>query len=122
MHLRCVAFIGLGTMGGPMAHNLLKSGFALRVFDIEPKAMDALSSAGATPASSPSDAARGSDCVITMLPNGEDVEEAMFGAAGAAGRPGGGRPFIGHQTPAASDTRPYPSHAAQARRPTAARP
>ena len=26
--MRCVAFIGLGTMGGPMAHNLLKSGFA----------------------------------------------------------------------------------------------
>ena len=91
-------------MGGPMAHNLLKSGFALRVFDIDPKAMDALSSAGATPASSPSDAARGSDCVITMLPNGENVEEAMFGAAGAADAMARGSLLIDMSTIAPSTT------------------
>lgn len=79
-----IGFIGLGTMGAPMARNLLKAGFALRVFDIEPKAVQALVSAGATAATSAADAARGADCVITMLPNGEHVEEAAFGKGGAA--------------------------------------
>ena len=53
-----IGFIGLGTMGAPMARNLLKAGFALRVFDIEPKAVQALVSAGATAATSAADAAR----------------------------------------------------------------
>jgi 4-hydroxybutyrate dehydrogenase/sulfolactaldehyde 3-reductase len=91
-------------MGRPMAHNLLKAGFALRVFDVEPKALDTLSFAGATPASSPSDAARGSDCVITMLPNGEDVEDAMFGAAGAADAMARGSLLIDMSTIAPSTT------------------
>jgi 3-hydroxyisobutyrate dehydrogenase-like beta-hydroxyacid dehydrogenase len=79
-----IGFIGIGTMGAPMARNLLKAGFALRVFDIEPKAVQALVSAGATAATSAADAARGADCVITMLPNGEHVEEAAFGKGGVA--------------------------------------
>lgn len=79
-----IGFIGLGTMGAPMARNLLKSGLALRVFDIEPKALHAVVSAGAAAATSAADAARGADCVITMLPNGEHVEEATFGKEGAA--------------------------------------
>ena len=58
MPLHRIGFIGLGTMGGPMARNLLKAGFALCVFDIEPKAAQALVSAGATAATSAADAAR----------------------------------------------------------------
>ena len=34
-----VAFIGLGNMGGPMAVNLLKAGFTVKVFDLVPAAM-----------------------------------------------------------------------------------
>src|ERR1700730_8168341 len=83
MTVHHIGFIGVGTMGAPMARNLLKAGFALRVFDIEPTAVQALVSAGATAATSAADAARGADCVITMLPNGEHVEEAAFGKGGA---------------------------------------
>jgi len=78
-----LAFIGLGTMGAPMARNLLKGGFALRVFDINPKASEGVVAAGAQAAASPAEAARGADAVITMLPNGQDVEMALFGPAGA---------------------------------------
>jgi 4-hydroxybutyrate dehydrogenase / sulfolactaldehyde 3-reductase len=78
-----LAFIGLGTMGAPMARNLLKGGFALRVFDINPKASEGVVAAGAQAAASPAEAARGADAVITMLPNGQDVETALFGPAGA---------------------------------------
>jgi 4-hydroxybutyrate dehydrogenase/sulfolactaldehyde 3-reductase len=79
---RTVAFIGLGTMGRPMALNILKRGFAVRAFDIVPAAVDALAASGATAAASPADAARGADVVITMLPNSSHVEEAVFGANG----------------------------------------
>ena len=74
-----VAFVGLGTMGRPMALNVVKGGFALRAFDIVPSAVEALAAAGATAAASPADAASGADIVITMLPNGSHVEEAVFG-------------------------------------------
>jgi 4-hydroxybutyrate dehydrogenase/sulfolactaldehyde 3-reductase len=79
---RTVAFVGLGTMGRPMALNILKHGFAVRAFDIVTAAVDALAAAGATPAASAADAARGADVVITMLPNSSHVEEAAFGPAG----------------------------------------
>ena len=38
---RTIAFIGLGTMGRPMASNLLKGGLTIRAFDIVPGAVDA---------------------------------------------------------------------------------
>src|ERR1700732_785910 len=84
MTVHHIGFIGGGTLGAPMGRNLRKSSFALRVFDIEPTAVQALVSAGATAATSAADAARGADCVITMLPNGEHVEEAAFGKGGGA--------------------------------------
>jgi 4-hydroxybutyrate dehydrogenase / sulfolactaldehyde 3-reductase len=104
MPLHRIGFIGLGTMGGPMARNLLKAGFALRVFDIEPKAAQALVSAGATAATSAADAARGAEAVITMLPNGEHVEAAAFGAAGAVETMQRGSLFIEMSTIAPSVT------------------
>ncbi len=82
--IRTVAFIGLGTMGRPMAKNILKGGFALRAYDVSADAMAALVEAGASSAASAADAARGADCVVTMLPNGEHVEEAAFGEGGVA--------------------------------------
>ncbi|HEV2219780.1 MAG TPA: NAD(P)-binding domain-containing protein, partial [Casimicrobiaceae bacterium] len=36
-----IAFLGLGTMGGPMARNLIKSGHEMAVFDASPRALEA---------------------------------------------------------------------------------
>ncbi len=82
--IRTIGFVGLGTMGAPMARNLLNAGFALRAFDVVPAAVAALVDAGATPARSAADAADGADALVTMLPNGSHVEEALLGPAGAA--------------------------------------
>ncbi len=103
--MRRIGFIGLGTMGGPMARNLLNAGFNLRVFDIESKAAQALVSAGAAEANSAADAARGAEAVITMLPNGEHVEAALFGPTGAAETMERGSLFIDMSTiaPAMTD-------------------
>ncbi len=80
-----IAFIGVGTMGTPMALNLLKAGHSLRIFDIDKGATDKVASRGAELTGSPAEAASGAEFVITMLPNGSHVEEAVFGSDGLAG-------------------------------------
>lgn len=68
--MRTLAFIGLGSMGQPMAANLAKEGFAVRSFD--------LNGTGSSP--SVRDAAAGAEVVITMLPDGEAVRKAVLEA------------------------------------------
>jgi len=79
-----VGFIGLGAIGFPMARRVMRGNYALRAFDIDPAATKRLADAGAVPAKSAKDAAEGADYVITMVPNGPDVEEAVFGEDGVA--------------------------------------
>lgn len=73
------AFIGLGNMGGPMAANLIKAGFTVKVFDLVPEAMQSLSEQGALVASTACGAAAGADVVITMLPAGKHVRGLYMG-------------------------------------------
>lgn len=75
-----IAFIGLGNMGAPMAHNLLRAGYRLSVFDLSAAALDALASAGARSAASAADAVREADVVISMLPANAHVRELYLGA------------------------------------------
>ena len=77
-----IAFIGLGNMGGPMAHNLLRASYQVSVYDLSAAAMDALASAGARAASSAADAVREADIVISMLPANDHVRELYLGAGG----------------------------------------
>ncbi len=79
-----IGFVGVGTMGGPMARNLVKGDFQVRVFDIDAARTNALVEAGAQGAGSPKDAATGAEMVITMLPNGPHVQQAVFGRDGIA--------------------------------------
>lgn len=79
-----VAFVGLGQMGMPMSRNIAKAGFEVRVFDINPAAVEQAAKDGRQAADSAREAASGAEFVITMLPNGEHVEEAVFGKAGIA--------------------------------------
>ena len=72
-----VGFIGLGVMGRPMARNLLKRGFALVIHSRIRGPVDELAAAGAKPASSPADVARATKRIITMLPDGPDVEKVL---------------------------------------------
>lgn len=79
-----VGFIGLGTMGSPMAQNILRAGHSLTVFDLNSAAVDKLVAAGAKAGKSPRDVASQSDVVITMLPDAPDVHTAVLGADGLA--------------------------------------
>jgi 2-hydroxy-3-oxopropionate reductase len=72
-----IGFIGLGLMGRPMALNLRKKGFELIVHNRSRPAVEALVAAGASPAGSPAEVARTARVIITMLPDGPDVEKVM---------------------------------------------
>ena len=77
-----VAFIGLGIMGKPMSRNLLKAGHEVVVFDVRPEPLEELAAAGATRCPSAKAAAALGDVIITMLPDGPDVEAAVLGPEG----------------------------------------
>ena len=77
-----VGFIGLGLMGKPMATNLLRRGFKLVVHSRSPAPVDALVEAGAERASSSADVARRVTRIVTMVPDGPDVEQVLEGPDG----------------------------------------
>lgn len=86
--IRTIGFIGLGRMGQPMAANLLRAGFGLRVADADPAAVDSFCAAesGAVACKSPTAATTGAQAVITMLPDGECVREVALAAKLQAGQ------------------------------------
>ncbi len=85
-----IGFIGLGNMGNPMAENVLKKGFPMTVFDVNPKAMENLVAAGAKAAGTARLAAAHADVVFTSLPGSPEVERLYLDAGGLieAARPG----------------------------------
>lgn len=87
---RRIGFIGIGTMGRPMATNLLAKGFALTVHNRTRTKAEALQSLGATVVDTPQAVAAAADVVITMLPRPADVRSVLGGANGvlAGLRPG----------------------------------
>jgi 3-hydroxyisobutyrate dehydrogenase len=74
-----IGFIGLGNMGGPMARNLLKAGHRVKAFDLQPALTAKAVEAGALAASSPAEAAREVEAVVTMLPAGQHVRTVYLG-------------------------------------------
>jgi 3-hydroxyisobutyrate dehydrogenase len=77
-----IAFLGTGRMGGPMAANLARAGFAVRAWDRTASRAAALIDEGATVAASPAEAIRGAGILITMLADGPATEQALRGPDG----------------------------------------
>jgi 3-hydroxyisobutyrate dehydrogenase len=68
-----IAMLGTGTMGEPMARNLLRAGFVVRAWNRTRGKTAGLDEAGATTADTPAAAARGADIVLTMLYDTDSV-------------------------------------------------
>jgi len=77
-----IGFVGLGIMGQGMAANLLRAGFAVRVWNRTAARMDALVAAGAVAGSSPADVAAHCDITITCVSDTPDVEAVILGENG----------------------------------------
>ena len=83
-----IAFIGLGNMGGGMAANLLKNGFAVRAFDLSEQALTRAEKAGAIRCANTASAVAGADAVVSMLPAGKHVESVYTTEVFAAAKAG----------------------------------
>ena len=70
-----IGFIGLGNMGAKMTINLLKADYEVIGYDINEEFVNNLLPKGLKQASNLSEIAKGADIIITMLPNGDIVEE-----------------------------------------------
>ncbi|MGB6985221.1 MAG: NAD(P)-dependent oxidoreductase [Candidatus Aquilonibacter sp.] len=80
-----LGFLGIGAMGEPMAHSLLKAGFPVTIAAHRRReAVERLTAEGAKEAADPAAVAAASDIVITMVPDAPQVEEVLFGGRGAA--------------------------------------
>ncbi|MEL7453035.1 MAG: NAD(P)-binding domain-containing protein, partial [Pseudomonadota bacterium] len=79
-----IGMIGLGNMGSGMCANLVKAGYEVRAFDLNPEAVSTAARMGAVGAETAAGALAGVDIVVTMLPTGRHVLDVYFGEAGAA--------------------------------------
>ena len=74
-----IAVIGLGNMGVPMGACLIKAGFAVTGFDLSEAARANFVAAGGRCATGAAQAVASADVVITLLPNGKIVRQAVGG-------------------------------------------
>jgi 3-hydroxyisobutyrate dehydrogenase-like beta-hydroxyacid dehydrogenase len=81
-----IAFLGLGIMGRPMAANLARAGYPLTVWNRTRERAESFAAEheGVKVADSPAAAAAEADIVITMVPDGPEVEQVLLGPGGAA--------------------------------------
>lgn len=75
--MKKIGFIGIGLMGFPMAKNILKSGYSLKVFNRSLAKAEALEEFGAEIAKTLEELVKDSDVVITMLTDDKAVDEVM---------------------------------------------
>ena len=78
-----IAFLGLGIMGEPMARNLLKGGFTVRIWNRTASRGAALLREGAVAGATPAEAVSGADACICMVADPPALDAILSGAAGA---------------------------------------
>lgn len=79
---KIIGFIGLGHMGQPMAWNLIKAGYSLKIYDVFEEAVKPLVALGAVGVRSPLEILDNVDYVISMLPEGSHVKSVYLGENG----------------------------------------
>jgi len=85
-----VGFVGLGIMGSAMSGHLLRAGFPVVGFDVDPRRVAEHEQRGGTSAGSPAAVARDVDVLVTSLPNAGTLSTVLEGQDGVAtgARPG----------------------------------
>jgi 3-hydroxyisobutyrate dehydrogenase len=94
-----IAFIGVGTMGGPVARHLASAGHAMTIYNRSRGKADAwIAAHGGTLALSPAAAATGADVVISCVGTDDDLAGVTLGRDGAFAVMNKGALFIDHTT------------------------
>lgn len=95
---QAIGFIGLGSMGLPMARNLVAAGHEVHGFDVVEDAVEALAEAGGSAAASPAEAARDRDLLLVVVARADQAETVLFGEAGAVAALAPGATIVLHST------------------------
>jgi len=84
-----LGFLGLGIMGGPMAHNLIRAGHEVALWSYSQGKAESLAKEGGTACATPAEVAQRSECVFLCVGDTKMSTEVILGPEGlAAGRPG----------------------------------
>lgn len=102
-----VGFVGLGTMGGAMAANVARAGFAVTAWNRTPGRAVELTELGVRLAASPAEVAAASDLVVTIVSDTPDVEAVLFAEQGVASGAARGAVVIDMSTISPSATRGF---------------
>jgi 3-hydroxyisobutyrate dehydrogenase len=108
-----LSFIGLGVMGGHMAHHLNESFGPIAIYNRTRAKCRKLVEHGAQVAASPADAVAEADVIFLCLSDTPDVEEVLFGKKGVIEKVKDGAIIIDHSTIAPSATRQFMSRLAE---------
>jgi len=100
-----VGAIGLGSMGLGMATSLVKRGFPVAGYDLNPDAIDQLVQAGGVSAGGAAEAARNADALMVVVVNAAQTDAVLFGAEGAAAQMKRGGVILACATMAPQDAR-----------------
>lgn len=93
-----IGFVGLGSMGLPMARQLLARGFTVFGFDVAKPALEAFAAAGGQPQASPEAVADRVSLLLLVVATAEQAEAALFGPEGGAALLGEGGVVVLHST------------------------
>lgn len=108
------AFIGLGTMGYPMAGHLVKAGHKVTVYNRTPsKAAEWQKEYGGLAAATPADAAKNATLVFTCVGNDDDLREVVAGPNGIFNSAAPGTIIVDHTTTSAIVARELSAQAAE---------
>ncbi|HSG03529.1 MAG TPA: NAD(P)-dependent oxidoreductase [Marinobacterium sp.] len=101
-----LAFIGLGTMGYPMAGHLQKAGHQVCVYNrTNAKAQTWVETYGGTSAATPAEAASDAEIVFVCVGNDQDLYQVTTGEYGAIGGMQEGSILVDHTTASAEAAR-----------------
>lgn len=89
-----IAFIGLGIMGGPMAANLVRAGYAVTGYNRSRAKVETLAANGGRGAATIAEAVADADVIITMVPDSPDVEAVAAGEGGIFASAGAGAVWV----------------------------
>ena len=109
-----IGFIGLGTIGGPMALRIAEAGHGLTVFDISDAACAKLADAGAQVAASATQLARDCETIFLSLPGPPQIESVVLGDDGLLAHAGALKTIVDLSTNAVELNRRVAATAAEA--------
>jgi len=105
--MQAIGWIGIGQMGLPMAHNLLRAGTVLKVYNRTPEKTQPLVAAGAEQMASARAVVEGAEIVFLMLANGDAIKAVMHGEDGILAAIAPGKTIIDMSTIAPEESQTF---------------